>query len=972
MFKSFISLFMIFCMINFAFSGNVKKGSDQTDKRGYRPGVLVVKYKSTAALSQSIKVSKNGSRIAQLGISSLDQLHQQLNVLSVSKDELYQPKDKSAAINLGIDRTYLLNVPQSADIETIAKQYAADPNVEYATPDWEVYPAVIPNDPNYSKQWGHNNTAQMPGYNWSTNLHNGPLVGTVGFDANAEAAWGNSQGFGSSSIVIAIIDGGVEWSHPDLAANIWTNPGESGGGKETNGIDDDGNGKIDDYHGWDFGVGDNNPNDDASGAGHGTCCSGIAAAVANNSLGVAGIAAGCKIMPLKGANAAGSMYFSSINSAITYAADMGAKVISMSLGASAQDAANQTACTYAWNKGAIVLAATGNENNSSISYPAGNTNVVGVGAASNCGDRKRSSSSSAEVNPGVFTDPNGYTCDGERWWGSNYGSTTKDAATAVDVIAPTILPTTDRVGANGYETGDYDLYFNGTSCATPYAAGVAALIFSKNPTWTAQQVRDQLCNTAQDIVSVESVSGWDRYTGYGMVDAAAATAGAVQPSISVTSPNGGETWAVNTSHSITWTSTGTIANVKIEYTTDGTNFTVITASATNNGTFSWTVPSPTTTTAKVKISDVANAATTDLSNANFTISAADVTPPVTSNVLAIGITANSAVITWTTDEASSSVVNYGLTTAYGSTTTGSNGVTSHSVSLSGLTANTLYHYRVTSTDASGNTTVDVDHSFQTGGSFAYAPSSTTITSGTLSSGSYTNLAGNDASYYVLNSTKTSTRKCDWYGGVTITQAKSSVTKLTVVYDGKYSRNRTQVLYLYNWTNLAWVQIDSRTVSTTDVTVTNIQTSPANYISSTGQIQLRVYTTGGSANYTSSADYMRFTVETGGASVSKASTSNEIALTPSQFRLHPSFPNPFNPSTTIRYELADNSLVTIKVYDVIGQEVATLINNEQQQSGVHDVRFNASSLASGIYYYRLTAYSSTGETFTQTQKLSLLK
>jgi subtilisin family serine protease len=972
MFKSFISLLLMFCMVNIAITGSIKQGKDQRDKKGYRPGVLFVKYTETATITPSIKISKTGSRIAQVGITSLDQLHQKLNVESVSKDELYQPKDKNLTKNLGIDRTYILNVPQSVDIESIAKQYAADPNVEYANPDWEVYPAVIPNDPNYSKQWGHNNTTQMPSYNWSSNTHTGPLVGTIGFDANAEAAWGNSQGFGSSSIAIAIIDGGVEWSHPDLAANIWTNPGESGGGKETNGIDDDGNGKIDDYHGWDFGVGDNNPNDDASGGGHGTCCAGIAAAVANNSLGVAGIAAGCKIMPLKAANAAGTMYFSYINNAIYYAADMGAKVISMSLGASSQDAANQTACTYAWNKGAVVLAATGNENNSVISYPAANANVVGVGAASNCGDRKRSSSNSSEVNPGVYTDPNGYTCDGERWWGSNYGSTTKDAANAVDVIAPTILPTTDRVGSNGYVTGDYELYFNGTSCATPYAAGVSALIFSKNPTWTAQQVRNQLCNTAQDIVSVESISGWDRYTGYGMVDAAAATAGAVLPSLTVTSPNGGETWAANTVHNITWTSTGTIANVKLEYTTDGTNYTVIIASTTNNGTYAWTVPNTTSTTAKIRISDVVSATTNDLSNANFTISTADLTPPVISNVLATSITSNSAVITWTTDETSSSVVDYGLTTSYGSTITGSNGVTSHSVPLTGLAVNTLYHYRVKSADASGNTTTDVDHSFQTGGSFAYSPSSTTITSGTLNSGSYTNLANNDASYYILNSTKSGTRKCDWYGGVTITQVKSSVTKLTVVYDGKYSRSRTQVLYLYNWTTLAWTQIDSRTVSTTDVTVTNTQTSPANYISSTGQIRLRVYTSGGSANYTSSGDYMRFTVETGGASVSNAIASSEVVSTPSEFRLHPSFPNPFNPSTTIRYELADISLVTIKVYDVIGQEVATLMNNEQQQSGEHDVRFNASSLASGIYYYRLTAYSSTGNIYTQTQKLSLIK
>jgi subtilisin family serine protease len=121
---------------------------------------------------------------------------------------------------------------------------------------------------------------------------------------------------------------------------------------------------------------------------------------------------------------------------------------------------------------------------------------------------------------------NGYTCDGERWWGSNYGTTVAGGAGAVDVIAPTILPTTDRLGAAGYDPSDYSKWFNGTSCATPYAAGVCALIKSKNPTWTPSQVRTQLLTTAQDVTSVESGTGWDRYAGYGMVDAAAAVGGA--------------------------------------------------------------------------------------------------------------------------------------------------------------------------------------------------------------------------------------------------------------------------------------------------------------------------------------------------------------------------------------------------------------------------------------------------------------
>jgi PKD repeat protein len=125
------------------------------------------------------------------------------------------------------------------------------------------------------------------------------------------------------------------------------------------------------------------------------------------------------------------------------------------------------------------------------------------------------------VNP----DPNSYTCDGERWWGSSYGTNTANAAGAVDIIAPTILYTTDIQGAGGYRSGDYEPYFNGTSCATPYAAGICALIKSKNPTWTPAQIKARLTSTAQDVVNVESVAGWDRYSGYGLVDINAAVGG---------------------------------------------------------------------------------------------------------------------------------------------------------------------------------------------------------------------------------------------------------------------------------------------------------------------------------------------------------------------------------------------------------------------------------------------------------------
>ncbi len=350
----------------------------------------------------------------------------------------------------------------------------------------------------------------------------------------------------------------------------------------------------------------------------------------------------------------------------------------------------------------------------------------------------------------------------------------------------------------------------------------------------------------------------------------------------------------------------------------------------------------------------------------------DVTPPVISNVAVGSITTTGAVVTWTTDEASSSVVEYGLTTSYGSTATGTGGVTSHSVTLSGLSANTTYHYRVKSADAAGNTAVSSDHSFVTGGSFSYVPTSTTITTGSLSSGTYANLATNNSSYYVVSSTTSGTRVCDWYGSTTISQAPSSVTKLTITYDGKFSTNKTQILYLYNWTTSAWVQIDSRTVGSKDVTVTNIQTSPANYVSSTGQIRLRNYTTGGTKNYTSSGDFMQFAIETAGSSLSKPIAFEQSSATPATFRLEQNYPNPFNPTTTLRFELATDALVTIQVYDVTGRQMATVLDNTQQESGIHEVLLDGSSFPSGVYFVRLNASGSTGTHFSQTQKIVLMK
>ncbi len=340
----------------------------------------------------------------------------------------------------------------------------------------------------------------------------------------------------------------------------------------------------------------------------------------------------------------------------------------------------------------------------------------------------------------------------------------------------------------------------------------------------------------------------------------------------------------------------------------------------------------------------------------------DIDPPVISNVQLTGITASGATITWTTNEASSSVVDYGTTASFGNTSTAAGMTTNHSVTLSGLTQNQTYYYRVKSSDASGNTAVSptppTTKSFITGLSKSYSPTAVTVTQGVVQSGTFANLAANDGSYFVISSAGSGNQRiADWYGSTVITETPSSISKLSITFDSKYSKqNTTQILYLYNWSTPAWTQMDSRSVGTADVLVTVNQNQPANFISSSGEIRLRVFINESNGR-NCSADFMRFTVETAGTSLSKnGGDGGSIQVTPLVFHLAQNYPNPFNPATTLIYDLPDAASVTLRIYDILGREVATLVDRVQQDAGRHQYTFDGSNFASGVYIYRLNAGS----------------
>jgi hypothetical protein len=236
--------------------------------------------------------------------------------------------------------------------------------------------------------------------------------------------------------------------------------------------------------------------------------------------------------------------------------------------------------------------------------------------------------------------------------------------------------------------------------------------------------------------------------------------------------------------------------------------------------------------------------------------------------------------------------------------------------------------------------------------YNFAPTSTTILSGTLNSGTYGNLATNNSSYYVVRSTTSGTRKTDWYGSTTISQPTSSVTKLTINYDGRNSANKTQVLYLYNWVTGSWTQIESRNVSTSDVLITNSQTAPANYISTSGEIRLRVFSSGGNKNYTTSGDWLQFTIETSNTAKTMAAPSiTVLEMKRPEFGI---YPNPASKNILVQYRLNKEENVQLAIFNLNGQLVRQLMINQKQNQGDYNKSFVVSDLTDGVYIVRFSA------------------
>jgi subtilisin family serine protease len=509
--KKTIIAFFVSLMILTAADTQALYRADATNSAGFEPTGLIVKLKPETATK--IIVGKGGR--AATGFQSLDALNQRFNMSRLAP---LLPGKAAGTSSPCLSNIFILEFPEGTDVPALAGEYEGLPGVVYAEPDYIVRLHEVSDDSLYRFQWSLNNVGQEHYHvvrNWGS--YNDELILTNGLDdadIDAHEVYLNPPDK-TTAVVVAIIDTGVDLDHPDLAENIWINPGETA----DNGVDDDHNGYIDDVHGWDFAPsidpldeGDNDPTDEY---GHGTHCAGIVAAVADNGIGIRGIAKDCRIMALKFDPLP---LVSRIARAIVYATDNGADVINMSFGQSFRSDLIEEAINYAGDKGVILCASSGNDGAYAVNFPAGYDATIAIGASTDS-DHVASF--------------------------STYGDHLSVCAPGLAILSLRADKTDMYATGYPYEPRVHvvdSIYFlaSGTSMSCPHVVGVAAWLRAVSPGLTHDRAREILELSADDITDPYGV-GWelpgrDQYSGFGRVNLQKALAIAPKMRAEIISP----------------------------------------------------------------------------------------------------------------------------------------------------------------------------------------------------------------------------------------------------------------------------------------------------------------------------------------------------------------------------------------------------------------------------------------------------
>lgn len=853
----------------------------------------------------------NDLGIVEIGIAELDQRFDEYECTAMHRLVPDAILDQVPTAGPDIFRTYVLIFRSEYPVMTVLESFGSSSYIRDVEPDIIYRTDRTPNDAQFTAQWDKE------------------IMG-------AEAVWDISVG--SPSIICAGLDTGVDWRHPDLSGILWVNPGEDVDGDQDpfwetdypgdiddlNGADDDGNGYADDFLGWDFiaGIGgcagnedcDNQQDNDMFGReSHGTHVGGIMCAAGNNGIGVAGFSWVGKLMALRtgylASDGQGYMPQSATVPGTYYAIANGAKIINMSYGGGGTTPSSQAATEAAWDAGLLLFGASGNDNVSSIHYPAGYVDVIAVNAT-NSTDHKANF--------------------------SNYGAWTEVSAPGVGIPSTVIN--------GGYQSWD------GTSMASPNAAGAAALLWSLFPDFSNSSIRDLLLTSAENIDALNPT--YAGLLGSGRVDVENA-ARLLLPNITVTIGSlqdltgdgdgrleSGEAGnlTVSMSNLPGWANA---TNVVIEASSQNP---IVTVSNSVQNIPNLSPGQSLSVTFGLSAATVPDAFWLDLS---FEISSAEGFNRTVSAQLRVG-RGHVVVIdddgsanfqSFYYDELSDQGINPDI---WNSSLDGEPSASElgHYPAVfwtcGNETANTLTASEQTALSGFLNSGGNL---FITGQGIRNDLSGSTFFADYLHSASDGDLAGDrvvrgvdgNTVYGEINLLLQGGGNCGNNGTLgpdRITPVNGGVAALEyggaggtggVMYDGAY-----KVIYL------AFALEAACGLAGTD-----------HY----------------SEVITSTLNWWQLSVD--------ADDHSGTAL-PMSAKLLGNYPNPFNPTTELQFELATVSQVELSVYDVQGRLVSELIN-DVVQPGTHSVRFDASSLASGVYFARLTTPG-----FAQSAKMVLLK